>query len=100
LSYKEDSGKTEIKKLNAQGVPNLKRDFCCICESLTAEILYLPFQLIIPILKLQDKNLIEHLFKERRLIISTALESINLMSNSIAGTGLQSKIDVQKEETN
>ena len=76
------------------------RDFKCVCSSRIASVMFLPYEILMPIMKMHDQSLIEQLFRERRSILQPALQSVDLIANYIAGTGLKSIESPSKKEKN
>lgn len=65
---------------------NLQRDFTCACSSMNAKVLFLDFELILPIIRNQELPFLEKIFKERRFLIMKNLEKIDNVNNLISGS--------------
>jgi len=75
-------GKKQVNKPQA-------RDFTCKCESMTAHLLFLEYDLIFQMVAQLDILLIEQIFKERKGLIEVSLNNLGLVSNKIAGSAFK-----------
>lgn len=70
-----------------------------MCDSITADILFLSNSLIQPIMKMHGIGLVEQLFRERRLILNKTLDNIDEVASKIAGLGLDSYSRSKKQDS-